>query len=227
MPRLRRRSCRARRAAGSRALPAPRRGRPSPSASRIGSRRRRPGLDRPVPRWSTSRMSRYKLSALNCRLRSAAASVAASPGPPARNVTASFRAGFENAGRTTTWSPIVRPFGFAAVLRDDEGAAAGVDPLHHARLRRPRPLRLARKERSVDADADAGGGHQADQKPHNPPKPMNPTQGRVRTRRHGRTVPHLADAPYGSKRIPRPCIPRMCVIVPAHLIRHSRTLATC
>ena len=70
-----------------------------------------------------------------------------------------------------------------AVLRDDEGAAAGVDPLHHARLRRPRPLRLSAKERSVDADgdtdADAGGGRQADQRPNNPPTPpMNPMRRR-------------------------------------------------
>ena len=59
------------------------------------------------------------------------------------------------------------PVRFRAVLRDDEGAAAGFDPLHRARARRPRLLRPSR-ERSLDADADAGGGHQADEQPHNP-----------------------------------------------------------
>ena len=48
------------------------------------------------------------------------------------------------------------------------------------------------KERSIDADdytdADADGGHQADQRPNNPPTPpMNPMRRRVRTCRHGRT----------------------------------------
>ena len=43
----------------------------------------------------------------------------------------------------------------------------------------------------------SGGGHQADQKPHNPPmRPVNPMRHRVRTRRHGRTstqtIPQLA-----------------------------------
>ena len=41
------------------------------------------------------------------------------------------------------------PVRLRAVLRDDEAAAAGVDPLHQARFRRPRIPRLARKERSV------------------------------------------------------------------------------
>src|SRR5438477_8078867 len=70
------------------------------------------GFDPPVPRWSTSRMSRYVFTALDCQPCSIACSVAASPGPPARYVTASFRAGFETAGTTTTLSPIVSPFGF-------------------------------------------------------------------------------------------------------------------
>ena len=192
-PRSRRRSCRSRRAAGSRALPAPHPGRPWPSASRTASRRRRAGFDPPVPRWSTSRMSRYTFSALNCLLRLAASCVAASPGPPARYVTASFRAGLRERRQDDHVEPDRAPVRLCAVLRDDERAAAGVDPLHHARLRRPRPLRLARKKHSVDADEDAGGRHQADQEPHDPPpKPMNAMRRPVRTRGHGRTVPHLA-----------------------------------
>src|SRR5437764_1915246 len=58
-------------------------------------------------------MSRSMLSALDCQTWLMAGSVAASPGPPAGYVTASFRAAFETAGTTTTLSPIVSPFGFA------------------------------------------------------------------------------------------------------------------
>ena len=39
-----------------------------------------------------------------------AESVAASPGPPVRKATASFAAPGSEAGRTTKWMPILRPF---------------------------------------------------------------------------------------------------------------------
>ena len=106
-------------------------------------------------------------SLVNCSLRLAASSVAAPPGPPARYVTASFRTGFESAGRTTTWSPIVRPFGFARFSGTTKVPQRASIPctMHglggHDCCAWP-------EERSVDADADAGGGHQADEQPHNP-----------------------------------------------------------
>ena len=45
---------------------------------------------------------------------------------------------------------------FCAVLRDTEGAAAGVDPLDDTRLWRPCVPRLVREERSTDPDGDTG-----------------------------------------------------------------------
>src|SRR5271166_342195 len=57
-------------------------------------------------------MSWCSFKSISWLFRSAVSSVTASPGPPARYVTASFATGLNNAGNTTTRRPIVRPFGF-------------------------------------------------------------------------------------------------------------------
>ena len=83
-----------------------------------------------------------------------------------------------------------------------------LDELLDAHLTQTASLLLAQAAQEsgiVDADTDPSDGHQADQKPHNPP--MQPAiWHRVRTRRHGRTPHDLSTCPRRHQRRHGSCV---------------------